>query len=72
MALTALEIKDLFSNFSAGADFVTSSASSNATTNSTIAEPVIVTDTSVAATASTLAPQGTATLKFSVKVKNNR
>ena len=70
--ITALEIKDLFSNFSAGADFVTSSASSSATANSTIAEPVIVTGTSVSATASTLAPQGTATLKFSVKVKNNR
>lgn len=70
--ITALEIKDLFSNFSAGADFVTSSASSSATNNSTIADPVVVTDTSVATTASTLAPQGSATLKFSVKVKNNR
>ena len=67
-----LEIKDLFSNFSAGANFVTGSATSGATTNSTIANPVVVADTSVAATASTLAPQGVATLTFKIKIKNAR
>ena len=70
--ITALEIKDLFSNFSAGANFVTGSATSGATTNSTIANPVVIADTSVAATASTLAPQGVATLSFRVKIKNAR
>ena len=70
--ITALEIKDLFSNFSAGANFVTGSATSGATTNSTIADPVVVANTSVAATASTLAPQGVATLTFKIKIKNAR
>lgn len=70
--ITALEIKDLFSNFSAGANFVTGSATSGVTANSTIANPVVVADTSVAATASTLAPQGVATLTFKIKIKNAR
>ncbi len=70
--ITALEIKDLFSNFSAGANFVTGSATSGATNSSTIANPVVVANTSVAATASTLAPQGVATLTFKIKIKNAR
>ncbi|MFT7323502.1 MAG: putative repeat protein (TIGR01451 family) [Psychrobacter glaciei] len=76
--ITALEIKDLFSNFAAGADFINSTTtnsvptSSVSTINSTIADPVIVLGTSVAATASTLAPQNVATLSFKVKIKNAR
>lgn len=69
--ITGLKITDLFSKFSAGATYQVGSATSSASTDSTISSPVVTTD-DVSATASTLKPQGTATLRFSVKTKNAR
>lgn len=69
--ITGLNISDALSQFSAGADYVTNSATSSATAGSTIASPT-VDSTAISTTASTLAPQGTATLSFRVKIKNNR
>ena len=69
--ITGLKITDLFNKFSAGATYQVNSAASSASTDSTIADPIETND-DVSATASTLKPQGTATLRFRVKTKNAR
>lgn len=69
--ITDLVISDLLSNFSANAAYVANTATSSATTGSTIGTPV-VNATAITTTATTLAPQGTATMRFKVKIKSNR
>ena len=72
--ITALEIKDLFSNFSAGATYVPNTAASTATNNSSIGAAAVSTSAITATMSSTdvLAPQGVASLTFKVKIKNAR
>ena len=69
--ITALEIKDLFSNFSAGADLVAGSPATSATTNST-AGTASTSATAVLGSNYTLVPQGVGTLTFKIKIKNAR
>ncbi len=69
--ITGLTITDLLSNFSAGADLVTGSPASTATTGSTVGAAT-TSNTAVSTTATTLAPQGVASLSFKVKIKNAR
>ena len=70
--ITGLTILDSLSNFSAGADLVAGSPASSATAGSTIGTAAAADSTAVTTIASTLAPQGVATLTFKIKIKNNR
>ena len=73
--ITGLTISDARSQFAAGAEYVINSAASSATNDSSIRPATVSTPTIAAAMNSTtdkLSPQGTATLRFTVKIKNNR
>ncbi|WP_372815531.1 beta strand repeat-containing protein [Psychrobacter sp.] len=72
--ITGLTITDLLSNFSAGADYVSGTAASSATTSSSIGDATANATAITAAMSGTdvLAPQGTASLSFKVKIKNAR
>lgn len=70
-SLTDLTISDLLSNFSTGADLVTGSPATSATTNS-IAGVASTSATAVLGTNYTLVPQGVGTLTFRIKIKNAR
>ncbi|MBF4488562.1 hypothetical protein IOD06_01480 [Psychrobacter sp. N25K4-3-2] len=70
-SLTDLNISDLLSNFSAGADLVAGSPATSATSNS-IAGLASTSTTAVLGSGYTLVPQGVGTLTFRIKIKNAR
>lgn len=73
--ITGLTISDARSQFAAGAEYVSGTAASSATTSSSIGNATANATAIAAAMNSTtdkLSPQGTATLRFTVKIKNNR
>ena len=73
--ITGLTISDARSQFAAGAEYVSGTAASSATTSSSIGNATANATAIAAAMNSTtdkLSPQGTATLRFTVKVKNSR
>ncbi|MBF2718561.1 hypothetical protein IP510_01535 [Psychrobacter sp. NG254] len=70
--ITSLTVSDLLSNFSAGADLVTGSPASSVTGTGSSITAASTSTTAVSTTASTLVPQGVATLTFKVKIKNAR
>ncbi|MBP3944947.1 beta strand repeat-containing protein [Psychrobacter sp. K31L] len=69
--LTGVTISDLLSNFSAGADLVTNSPATSATTSSTAGTAITSAD-AVLGSNYTLVPQGVGTLTFKIKIKNAR
>lgn len=69
--LNGLNISDLLSNFSAGADLVAGSPATSATASST-AGTASTSSTAVLGSNYTLIPQGVGTLTFRIKIKNAR
>ncbi|WP_201592533.1 hypothetical protein [Psychrobacter sp. Pi2-51] len=71
-SITGLTISDLLSNFSDKADYRDGTAATTVTANSTINTQAAINGNAISTNISTLAPQGTGTMKFAVKIKNNR
>ena len=69
-AITDVIISDLLSNFSNEADYVVNSATTTASAGGTYTATKDATE--VTTTVATLAPQGTATMQFKVKIKTAR
>ncbi len=67
-----LVISDALANFATTADYRVGTAAATISNGSTISSPATKNDTSVTTTISPLKPQGVATMRFAVKIKNNR
>ncbi len=73
--IKSLTISDLLSNFSASAEYKTgTTTNTTVTSGSTIGNQAALNTSgdAVSTTITTLAPQGTATMQFAVKIKTNR